>query len=226
MYIYLYNITYKFIMTFGILGKKVAMTQIFDIKGSAIAVTLISCGPCCISQIKTKDNAGYNAIQLAYFEISSSKNKISKPEVNHFTKKNLAIYRYLKEFKIKNVLDYNISQIISLNSFKVGEHLNIKGFTIGKGNGSNIKRNHFSRGPMSHGSKHHRLQGSLGAGTSPGRVFPGKKMPGRLGMTYCTIKNLEILFIDAKKNLLVIKGSVPGKIGSLLKVSTNNKNLC
>lgn len=212
-------------MTFGILGKKVAMTQIFDAKGLAIPVTLISCGPCCISQIKTKENSGYNAIQLAYSEIFSFKNNISKSEVGHFTKKNLDVYRYLKEFKIKNTIDYKIGQIISLNLFKVGEYFNIKGLTIGKGNASNIKRNHFSRGPMTHGSKHHRLQGSLGAGTSPGRVFPGKKMPGHLGMTYCTIKNLEILFIDDKKNLLVIKGSVPGKKGSLLKLSINNRSL-
>lgn len=212
-------------MTFGILGKKVAMTQIFDIKGFAIPVTLLTCGPCCISQIKTKINAGYNAIQLAYSEIFSSENKISKPEIGHFKKKHLDIYRHLKEFKVKNTTNYKIGQIISLNSFKVGEYLNVKGLTIGKGNASNIKRNHFSRGPMTHGSKHHRLQGSLGAGTSPGRVFPGKKMPGHLGMTYCTIKNLEILFINDNKNLLVIKGSVPGKIGSLLKISTNNKFL-
>ena len=209
----------------GILGKKIAMTQIFDAKGFAIPVTLINCGPCYISQIKTKDNAGYNAVQLAYSEIFSVKNTISKPEMGHFTRKNLKYYRYLKEFTVKSTIDYKIGQIISLELFKIGEYLNIKGLTTGKGNASNIKKNHFSRGPMSHGSKHHRLQGSLGAGTSPGRVFPGKKMPGHLGMTYCTIKNLEILFINEDKNLLVIKGSVPGKIGSLLKLSRANKNV-
>lgn len=215
-------------MPLGILGKKVCMTHIFDKKGNAVPVTLINAGPCTVSQIKSIENSGYNAIQLAYLKINKTRIKknnpnfsipfLSKPQYGHLNNKGLDSFYHLKEFKVEFPLNYVLGQELFVSLFKVGEHINISGITIGKGNASNIKRNHFSRGPMTHGSKHHRLQGSLGAGTTPGRVFPGKKMPGRLGTNKCTIKNLEILLIDASQNLLIIKGCLPGKSGNLLNL--------
>jgi large subunit ribosomal protein L3 len=207
-------------VSLGILGNKIGMTQIFDAKGNAIPVTIIKSNPCTITQIKSINNHGYNAIQLGYLETQGK--SLTKPERGHLNKFNLPFYRILREYKVKNSLEYSIGQEFSVEIFKVGQQINITGLTIGKGNASNIKRNHFSRGPMAHGSKHHRLQGSLGAGTSPGRVFPGKKMPGRLGTERRTIKNLEILDIDKKNNLIVLKGCIPGKAGNLISLNIKN----
>ena len=209
-------------MSLGILGNKIGMTQVFDKKGDVIPVTIIKGGPCYVTQIKSDTNCGYNAIQLGYLEIAANKKKLTKPELGHFTKANVAPFRHLKEYKIEKTLDYTLGQQFSVDMFEIGQHINVTGLTIGKGNASNIKRNNFSRGPMGHGSKHHRLQGSLGAGTSPGRVFPGKKMPGRLGMDQRTVKGLEIIDIDTKENLLVIKGCIPGKPGNLVSVNLKN----
>lgn len=200
------------------------MTQIFDLKGNIIPVTIIKGGPCYVTQVKSNANCGYNAIQLGYIEMASNNKTLTKPRLGHFSKINLPPYRHLKEYKTNTPSNYIIGQELSVEMFEIGQYVNITGFTIGKGNASNIKRNHFGRGPMAHGSKHHRLQGSLGAGTTPGRVFPGKKMPGRLGMDKCTLKNLEIVDIDQKQNLLVVKGCIPGKAGNL--VSVNLKNEC
>lgn len=209
-------------MSLGILGNKIGMTQIFDEKGNTIPVTIIKGGPCYVTQIKSNINCGYNAIQLGYKELAPNQKILTKPRLGHFNKVNLPPYRYLKEYKTVTPSQYTIGQEFSVEIFEIGQQVNITGLTIGKGNASNIKRNHFSRGPMAHGSKHHRLQGSLGAGTSPGRVFPGKKMPGRLGMDQRTIKNLEIIDIDKKENLLVIKGSIPGKAGNLISIHFKN----
>lgn len=205
-------------MTVGILGNKLGMTQIFNNKGEVIPVTVIKSGPCYITQIKSTLNCGYNAIQIGYLQTSPKTKNLTKPKLGHFAKVNLPPFRYLKEYKIKELKNFEIGQKFTIDIFKIGEYVNVTGLTIGKGNAGNIKRNHFTRGPMSHGSKHHRLQGSLGAGTSPGRVFPGKKMPGRLGMNQQTIKGLEIIQIDEKENLLVLKGSIPGKSGNLVSI--------
>lgn len=209
-------------MSLGILGNKIGMTQIFDAKGDIIPVTIIKGGPCFITQIKSTADCGYNAIQIGYTEMKTNAKNLTKPMLGHFNKAKLAPYRFLKEYKVENCTDYKAGQELSLDLFKIGQKINISGLTIGKGNTSNIKRNHFGRGPMAHGSKHHRLQGSLGAGTSPGRVFPGKKMPGRLGMDKRTVKNLEIIEIDKNENLVVIKGCVPGKSGNLLSLTCIN----
>jgi large subunit ribosomal protein L3 len=218
-------------VSIGLLGNKIGMTQIFDLKGNVIPVTVIKCGPCYITQIKSESICGYNAIQLGYLELEANTKKLTKPELGHFSKVNLSPFRYLKEYPLSissssaaanvpevNLENYTIGQQLTVNMFNIGEYINITGLTIGKGNLGNIKRNNFGRGPMSHGSKHHRLQGSMGAGTSPGRVFPGKKMPGRVGMTQCTIKGLEIIDIDLKENLVIIKGSIPGKTGNLVSL--------
>ena len=196
------------------------MTQIFDTKGDVIPVTIIKGGPCYVTQIKSIENCGYNAIQLGYLELSGNSKSLTKPRLGHFSKRNLSPFRYLKEYKIGEEALYEIGQKFSVEMFEIGEHVDVTGLTIGKGTSGNIKRNHFTRGPMGHGSKHHRLQGSIGSGTTPGRVFPGKKMPGRLGMQQRTIKSLEIIDIDKKQNLLVLKGSIPGKSGNLVSIKT------
>lgn len=209
-------------MALGILGNKIGMTQIFDKKGNVIPVTIIKGGPCYVTQIKSDVVCGYNAIQLGYMEIAPNNKTLTKPRLGHFNKVNLPPFRYLKEYKTIDSEAHNVGKIFSVEMFTIGEKVNITGLTIGKGNASNIKRNHFGRGPMGHGSKHHRLQGSLGAGTTPGRVFPGKKMPGRMGTEQRTIKNLEIIDIDTTQNILVVKGCIPGKSGNLVSVNLKN----
>jgi large subunit ribosomal protein L3 len=204
----------------GILGNKIGMTQVFDTKGNVIPVTIIKGGPCYITQIKSQENCGYNAIQIGYLEISANSRSLTKPNLGHFNKANLPPFRYLKEYKAIELSNYEVGQKFSVEMFEIGQSVNITGLTIGKGTVGNIKGHHFTRGPMGHGSKHHRLQGSIGSGTTPGRVFPGKKMPGRLGMKQRTVTGLEIIDIDKKENLLVIKGCIPGKSGNLVSIST------
>ena len=204
-------------MSLGLLGNKLGMTQIFNIKSEIIPITIIKSGPCFITQILDKKKCGYNAIQLGYKQIFNSK-KLTNPEKGHLIKNNLPFFFYLKEYRTLINTTFKLGQKISIDLFKIGEKINIKALSIGKGYAGNIKKNNFSRGPMSHGSKHHRLQGSLGAGTDPGRVFPGKKMSGRLGQKNCTIKGLEIVYMDIEKDLIFIKGSIPGKKGNLINL--------
>lgn len=195
------------------------MTQIFNSKGERIPVTIIKGGPCYVTQIKSTENAGYNAIQLGYLEISPTSKKLTKPQLGHFSKINLPPFRYLKEYTTLEPSNYSLGEKFSVEMFNIGQFVNITGFTIGKGFTGNIKRHNFSRGAMTHGSKHHRAQGSLGSGTTPGRVFPGKKMSGHSGMQKRTILSLEVIDIDLKENLLVIKGSIPGKSGNLVSIT-------
>ena len=206
-------------MSLGILGNKIGMTQIFDKKGDVIPVTVIQGGPCYITQIKSTETCGYNAIQLGYLEVSPNLRSLTKPRLGHFSKVNLPPFRYLKEYKTNELTSYSIGQKFSVELFEIGQKINVTGLTIGKGTSGNIKRNNFVQGAMSHGSKHHRLQGSIGSGTTPGRVFPGKKMPGRLGMEKRTISGLEIIDINVNENLLIIKGCIPGKSGNLVSIN-------
>jgi len=209
-------------VSLGILGNKIGMTQVFDEKGNVIPVTIIKGGPCFVTQIKSIENSGYNAIQLGYLEISANAKCLKKPQLGHFNKVNLPPFKYLKEYKTTEITNFEIGQKFSVDMFKVGECVTITGFTIGKGFAGNVKRNNFNCGAMSHGSKHHRLQGSIGSGTTPGRVFPGKKMSGRLGVDKKTISGLQIIDIDTKENLLVIKGCIPGKAGNLVSINIKN----
>jgi large subunit ribosomal protein L3 len=218
--IWLFKILRRYTVSVGILGNKIGMTQIFDTKGNVIPVTVIKGGPCYVTQIKSQENCGYNAIQIGYLEISANAKNLTKPNLGHFNKVNLPPFRYLKEYKIIKPETYQVGQKFSVEMFEIGQQVNVTGFTIGKGNVGNIKGNHFTRGPMAHGSKHHRLQGSIGSGTTPGRVFPGKKMPRRMGMEKQTIKNLEIIDIDKKENLIVLRGCIPGKSGNLISICT------
>jgi large subunit ribosomal protein L3 len=203
-------------MNIGILGTKLGMTQIFDNSGLAIPVTIIKAGPCVITQIKTPDTDGYNSIQIGYSEVRSS--LLNKPRLGHLKKTNSLPLRYLKEYKIDSFNGEEVGSIISVESFNVGETISVTGKTIGKGFAGTVKRHNFTRGPMTHGSKNHREPGSIGMGTTPGRVYPGKKMAGRLGGGKTTIKNLQIILINKENNLLVIKGAVPGKVGNLLSI--------
>ena len=209
-------------MSLGILGNKIGMTQVFDENGNIIPVTIIKLGPCFVTQIKSTETCGYNAIQLGYSEVSANSRKLTKPNLGHFSKNNLPPFRHLKEYQVTEPTNYEVGQEITIDIFEVGQDVNISGLTIGKGFAGNIKRNNHNCGPMSHGSNNHRLLGSNGAGTTPGRVFPGKKMAGRMGGTQTTVQGLEVIDIDNNENLLVVKGSVPGKTGNLVSVKINS----
>ena len=203
-------------MVTGLLGNKIGMTQIFDESGNIIPVTILKVGPCVVTQIKTKEKDGYNSIQLGYGNVSSK--VLTQPELGHLQKSNIQPLKYLKEFKVDEDETFQIGQVLDINSFIPGQLINIKGKSIGKGFSGLQKRHNFSRGPMTHGSKNHREPGSIGMGTTPGRVLPGKKMAGQLGNKITTIKKLKIIQINLEENILVVKGSVPGKPGNLLSI--------
>nr|YP_010726596.1 ribosomal protein L3 [Hypnea edeniana]WCH54768.1 ribosomal protein L3 [Hypnea edeniana]WDY85071.1 ribosomal protein L3 [Hypnea edeniana] len=204
-------------MSIGLLGKKIGMTQIFNNIGEAIPVTILQLGPCMITQIKNIPSHGYKAIQIGYSE--THKSNLSKPQLGHLNKVNIPPFKYLKEYKIESTENFKIGQVITVNQLKIGHSVNVSGYSIGKGFAGYQKRHHFSRGPMSHGSKNHRQPGSIGAGTTPGRVFPGKKMAGRMGYKKVTIKNLKIIDINSDKHIVIIKGAIPGKPGNLISIT-------
>ena len=195
------------------------MTQIFNNKGIAIAVTILKIGPCFVTQIKNDEINGYNAIQLGY-QITKGK-KLTKAAKGHLAKANIQPVKYLHEYKCNksDCQKFHLGDEITIKDWKIGDLVNISGKSIGKGFSGYQKRHHFSRGPMSHGSKNHRQPGSIGAGTTPGRVFPGKKMAGRMGCTKVTIKNLQIIDINVEKNIMLIKGAVPGKNGNIIYIT-------
>jgi len=204
-------------MAIGLLGNKIGMTQIFDESGNIIPVTIIKVGPCTVTQIKTILKDGYNAIQVGYTEVSST--SLNQPELGHLRKSNIKPLRYLKEFRLnENIENIKIGQVLDVNSFSIGQRVNIQGKSIGKGFSGLQKRHNFTRGPMTHGSKNHRAPGSIGMGTTPGRVLPGKKMAGQLGNKLTTVKKLKVIQTNIDENILVLKGSVPGKPGNLLSI--------
>lgn len=203
-------------MAVGLLGNKIGMTQIFDESGNIIPVTILRVGPCVITQIKTKEKDGYDSIQIGYGNVSSK--ALTQPELGHLQKSNIQPLKYLKEFKITEQDKFEIGQVLSVDSFSSGQLVNVKGKNIGKGFSGLRKRHKFNRGPMTHGSKNHRAPGSIGMGTTPGRVLPGKKMSGQLGNKITTIKKLKVIQINSEENILVVKGSVPGKPGNLLNI--------
>ena len=204
-------------MALGLLGNKIGMTQIFDDSGNIIPVTILKLGPCIVTQIKTVLSDGYNAIQIGYGKISSK--YLTQPKLGHLQKSNIQPLKYLKEFRINNPEEFTIGQILNVQSFSAGQLVNITGKGTGKGFSGLQKRHNFTRGPMTHGSKNHRAPGSIGMGTSPGRVLPGKKMAGQLGNQIIHIKKLKIIQINSHENILIIKGSVPGKPGNLLSIT-------
>jgi large subunit ribosomal protein L3 len=202
----------------GIFVRKIGMTHIFDENGTNIPVTLVQAEDCQISQIKTSKTDGYNAIQVAYGQTKPS--KLSKPILGHLEKSGLPSFRSFGEFAVSDPTQYNLAESIDLNSFEIGQTVKVTGQSIGKGFTGNQKRHNFSRGPMTHGSKNHRLPGSIGAGSTPSRVYPGKKMAGQLGFKKTTIDNSTILYIDNDEKILALKGSLPGKEKNILKVIT------
>jgi large subunit ribosomal protein L3 len=200
----------------GLLGNKIGMTQIFDEVGNIIPVTILKVGPCIVTQIKTKSKDGYDSIQIGYGSVSSK--SLSQPELGHLQKSNIQPLKYLKEFQINENCDLKLGQVLNVDSFIPGQLVNIQGKSIGKGFSGLQKRYNFARGPMTHGSKNHRAPGSIGMGTTPGRVLPGKKMAGQLGNKMTTIQKLKVIQINSDENILVVKGSVPGKPGNLLSI--------
>lgn len=204
-------------MSVGILGTKVGMTQFFDETGLSIPVTIIQVGPCVITQIKGLSSDGYNAIQVGYKQ--TVERKLNKPLLGHLKKSQAPALKYLREYVVESTSDFELNQVLSTDIFEVGQKINVSSKSVGKGFSGYQKRHHFSRGPMSHGSKNHRQPGSIGAGTTPGRVYPGKNMAGQLGNKKVTIKNLQIVSINTENDLLIIKGAVPGKPGALVKIS-------
>lgn len=203
-------------MAIGLFAKKLGMTQVFDKEGTIVPVTLLKAEDCQISQIKTTNTDGYNAIQIAYSQQDSS--KLTKPILGHLKKSGEKGFKSFSEFRVTDPSDYKLGQPLTLDVFEVGQTVRVTGKSIGKGFAGNQKRHNFSRGPMTHGSKNHRLPGSIGAGSTPGRVYPGKKMAGQLGGKTTTIKNSEIIFINTKEQILVLKGSLPGKKNTSLKI--------
>jgi large subunit ribosomal protein L3 len=205
-------------MVVGLLGNKIGMTQIFDEVGNIIPVTILKVGPCVVTQIKTESKDGYNSIQIGYGNVSSK--SLTQPELGHLQKSNIHPLKYLKEFRINEECNFEIGQILNVNSFSPGQFVNVRGKSIGKGFSGLQKRYNFTRGPMTHGSKNHRAPGSIGMGTTPGRVLPGKKMAGHKGDKITTVTKLKVIQINLEENLLIIKGSVPGKPGNLLSISS------
>lgn len=201
----------------GLLGNKIGMTQIFDEFGNIIPVTILKIGPCIITQIKTILNDGYNAIQIGYENVPSK--YLTQPQLGHLQKSNIQPLKYLKEFRVNNPEDFKVGQTLNVDSLSVNQLINVTGKTNGKGFSGLQKRHNFTRGPMTHGSKNHRAPGSIGMGTSPGRVLPGKKMAGQLGNKITNIKKLKVIQIDSNENILIVKGSVPGKPGNLITIS-------
>ena len=203
-------------MAVGLLGNKIGMTQIFDESGNIIPVTILKVGPCVVTQVKVKSKDGYDSIQIGYGNVSSK--SLTQPELGHLQKSNIQPLKYLKEFRTMGEEEFSIGQILNVDSFSPGQFVNVKGKSIGKGFAGLQKRHNFTRGPMTHGSKNHRAPGSIGMGTTPGRVLPGKKMAGQLGNKITTIKKLKVIQTNPRENILVIKGSVPGKPGNLLSI--------
>lgn len=204
-------------MAVGILGKKLGMTQIFDDAGNAVPVTVVQAGPCVVTQVKTPDTDGYAAIQVGFGDVAEK--ALNKPKLGHLAKSGSTPVRHLKEYRVEAAEGYELGQAITADSFEAGQLVDITGKSIGRGFAGYQKRHNFRRGPMAHGSKNHRLPGSTGAGTTPGRVYPGKRMAGQLGNARVTVRKLEVVRVDSERNLLLIKGAVPGKPGALLSVA-------
>lgn len=208
-------------MSKKLLGYKAGMTQIFTPEGKCIPVTAIKAGPCVVVQKKVDATDGYNAIQVGFGEIKD--NKVTKPIKGHFNKANLKPFKHLREFRWENVDAYQVGQEIKADIFSAGDMVDVTAISKGKGFAGGIKRHGFHRGPMKHGSKYHRRPGTAGA-KGPARVFKGHKMPGRLGGVPATVQNLQVVQADADRNLILIKGAVPGPINGLVTIKTTVKS--
>ena len=204
-------------MNKGLIGRKVGMTQIFDEQGKVIPVTAIEAGPCTVVQVKTEETDGYNAIQLGFGEVKE--HKVNKPIKGHYAKSKLTPKKHLREFRMDSI-EAKVGDELKADVFAAGDKLDIQGTSKGKGFQGVIKRHGQHRGPMGHGSMYHRRPGSMGATSTPGRVFKGKKLPGHMGRVTVTIQNLDVVKVDMDKNAILVKGSVPGPKGTILKIKS------
>ena len=200
----------------AILATKVGMTQIFNEDGVLIPVTVLQAGPCVVTQVKTEENDGYKAVQVGFAD--KREKLVNKPVKGMFDKAGVSYKRYIREFRFENAEEYSVKDEIKADIFAAGDKVDATAISKGKGYQGTIKRYGQHRGPMTHGSKFHRHQGSNGSATTPGRVFKGKGMPGHMGSVRVTVQNLEVVRVDAENNLLLVKGSVPGPRKSLVTI--------
>ena len=205
----------------GILATKVGMTQIFNEAGELVPVTVLQAGPCAVTQVKTVDNDGYDAVQVGFVD---KRNKlVNKPQKGHFEKAGVSYKRYVREFRFENAAEYKLADEIKADIFAVGDRVDATAISKGKGFQGAIKRHGQSRGPMAHGSKYHRHAGSNGACSDPSRVFKGKRMPGHMGSVQVTVQNLDVVRVDVENNVILVKGAVPGPKKSLVTVKETVK---
>ena len=205
----------------AILATKIGMTQVFTEEGTLIPVTVLQAGPCVVTQVKTVENDGYAAVQVGYGDIREK--LVNKPRKGQFDKAGVSYKRYIREFKLDNAADYKVADEIKADIFAAGDKVDATAISKGKGFQGAIKRHGQHRGPMAHGSKFHRHAGSNGAASDPSKVFKGKKMPGQMGNKKITIQNLEVVRVDAEKNLLLVKGAVPGPKKCLVTIKETVK---
>jgi len=201
----------------GILGRKLGMTQLFGDDGVVTPVTIVEAGPCYVTQKKTVDSDGYNAIQLGFLEVEDK--AVNQPKRKHLAKSASPMLRYLREFSVGDADEYELGQKIEASVFELGDMVDVTGMSKGKGFAGGVKRHHFKGGPKTHGqSDRHRAPGSVGAGSTPGRIFKGTRMAGRMGGERVTVQNLNVALVDAKKNLIAIKGAIPGAKNGLITI--------
>ena len=205
----------------AILATKVGMTQIFDENGALVPVTVLQAGPCVVTQVKTVENDGYEAVQVGF--VDKREKLVNKPVKGHFDKAGVSYKRYVRELKLENAGEYSVKDEIKADVFAAGDRIDATAISKGKGFQGAIKRHGQHRGPMAHGSKFHRHAGSNGAASDPSKVFKGKKMPGQMGNKKITIQNLEVVRVDAENNLLLVKGSVPGPKKCLVTIKETVK---
>ena len=199
----------------GILGRKIGMTQIFTEAGEVVPVTVVEAGPVVVTQVKTIENDGYNAVQVGF--VDAKEKSLNKPQKGHLAAAN-TLKKHLKEFRVESVDAYTVGQEIRAGVFAAGEMIDVTGISKGKGFQGPIKRHGQSRGPESHGSRYHRRPGSMGACSYPGRVFKNKKLAGHMGSVKVTVQNLEVVRVDADKNFILVKGAIPGAKGSVVTI--------
>lgn len=199
-----------------ILGKKIGMTQIFSEAGEVVPVTVIEAGPVVVTQVKTNETDGYEAVQIGFEETKA--HRVNKPLTGHFAKNGLELKKHLAEFRLEDGETYEVGQTITAADFEIGKKLDVTGTSKGKGTQGNIKRHGHHRGPTSHGSKHKRLAGALAAGTYPSRVFKGNAGPGRMGRDTVTMQNVVLVKVVEERNLMLVRGAVPGPKGGLLRI--------
>ena len=205
----------------GLVGRKIGMTQIFDETGLVIPVTVIDVASNVVTQIKTKETDGYSAVQVGYEDVKEK--TLNKPQKGHLDRAGVTPKRTLREFRVEGTGEFTVGQELKADLFEIGDRVDASGISKGKGFQGNIKRHNQAKGPMSHGSRYHRGPGAMAAAASPGKVFKGKKLPGQMGNKKTTVKNLEVVKVDVERNLLIVKGAVPGPRKGLVTISESTK---